>query len=112
MAFELSPHVYVITSDTNERREGRKKEASKVKQTNKAKQHSTPKAVTFPRKNELPRRTHDTLYSRQSTLPTELPRQLSWLGPNLTSHSTPDEQANMYIQEFKYYAGLMNSWYI
>ena len=39
----------------NERREGRKKEASKVKQTNKAKQHSTPKAVTFPRKNELPR---------------------------------------------------------
>ena len=39
-------------------------------------------------------RTHDTLYSRQSALPTELPRQLSWLGPNLTSHSTPDEQAN------------------
>ena len=38
----------------NERREERKKEASKVKQTNKAKQHSTPKAVTFPRKNELP----------------------------------------------------------
>ena len=35
-------------------------------------------------------RTHDTLYSRQSALPTELPRQLSWLGPNLTSHSTPD----------------------
>ena len=31
-----------------------------------------------------------TLYSRQSALPTEL----SWLGPNLTSHSTPDEQAN------------------
>ena len=37
---------------------------------------------------------HDTLYSRQSALPTELPRQLSWLGSNLTSHSTPDEQAN------------------
>ena len=36
-------------------------------------QHSTPKTVTFPRK---------------------IPRQLSWLGPNLTSHSTPDEQAN------------------
>ena len=53
----------------------RKKEASKVKQTNKAKQYSTPKAVTFPKKNELPRaasggtRTHDTLFSRQSTLP-------------------------------------------
>ena len=35
-----------------------------------------------------------TLYSRQSALPAELPRQHSWLGPNLTSHSTPDEQAN------------------
>ena len=29
----------------NERKEGRKKEASKVKQTNKAKQHSTPMYV-------------------------------------------------------------------
>ena len=35
-----------------------------------------------------------TLHSRQSALPTELPRQLSWLGPNLASHSTPDKQAN------------------
>ena len=72
-----------------------------VKQTNKAKQHSTPKAVTFPRKNELPQvglEPTTLLYSRQSALPTELPRQLSWLSPNLTSHSTPDEQANhMYI---------------
>ena len=68
----------------------RKKERSKQGQTNKAKQHSTPKAVTFPRKYELPggTRTHDTLYSRQSALPAELPRQHSWLGPNLTSHST------------------------
>ena len=40
-----------------------------------------------------PTGTHDTLYSRQTALPTELPRQLSWLGPNLTSHNTPDEQA-------------------
>ena len=46
----------------NERREGRKKEASKVKQTNKAKQHSTPKAVTFPKKNELPRVGHMYIY--------------------------------------------------
>ena len=68
--------------------ERRKKEASKVKQTNKAKQHSTPKVVTFPRKNELPQVGLEptTLYSRQSALPTELSRQLSWLGPNLTSH--------------------------
>ena len=48
-----------------------KEERSKQGQTNKAKQHSTPKAVTFPRKNELPQ-----------------------VGLNLTSHSTPDEQAN------------------
>ena len=38
--------------------------------------------------------THATLHSRQSALPAELPRQLSWLDPNLTSHSTPDEQAD------------------
>ena len=65
----------------------KKKEASKVKQTNKAKQHGTPKTVTFPRKNELPQ-------VGLEPLATELPRQLSWLGPNLTSHSTLDEQAN------------------
>ena len=87
----------------------KKKERSKVKQTNKAKQHSTPKAVTFPRKKLAASggtRTHDTLYSRQSALPTELPRQLSWLGPNLTSHSTPDEQAN-YQLSMKEKAGVM-----
>ena len=33
-----------------------------------------------------------TLYAERST--TELPRQLSWLAPNLISHSKPDEQAN------------------
>ena len=47
-----------------------------------------------------------TLYSRQSALPTELPRQLSWLGPNLTSHSTPDEQANHQLS-IKEKAGVM-----
>ena len=47
-----------------------------------------------------------TLYSRQSALPTELPRQLSWLGPNLTSHSTPDEQANHQLS-MKEKAGVM-----
>ena len=48
----------------------------------------------------------DILYSRQSALPTELPRQLSWLGPNLTSHSTPDEQANHQLS-MKEKAGVM-----
>ena len=51
-------------------------------------------------------RTYDTLYSRQSALPTELPRQLSWLGQNLTSHSTPDEQANHQLS-MKEKAGVM-----
>ena len=79
-----------------------KEERKKQGQTNKAKQHSTPKAVTFPRKNELPQvGTHDTLYSRQSALPTELPRQLSWLGPNLTSHSTPDEHVHVHVERKK-----------
>ena len=41
--------------------------------------------------------------TRQSALPTELPRQLSWLGPNLTSHSTPDEQAvHVYMYMYVY----------
>ena len=37
---------------------------------------------------------------------TELPRQFSWLGPNLTSHSTPDEQANHQLS-MKVKAGVM-----
>ena len=67
----------------------RKKERSKQGQTNKqgkATQHTQGSEKTASGGT----RTHDTLYSRQSALPTELPRQLSWLGPNLTSHSTPD----------------------
>ena len=49
-------YMYVrVYTCFNERREGRKKEASKQGQTNnKAKKHSTPKAVTFPKENELP----------------------------------------------------------
>ena len=47
-----------------------------------------------------------TLYSRQSALPTQLPRQISWLGPNLTSHSTPDKQANHQLS-MKEKAGVM-----
>ena len=51
-------HV-LIRYEKEGRKEGRKKEASKVKQTTiEAKQHSTPKAVTFPKKNELPRVGH------------------------------------------------------
>ena len=47
-----------------------------------------------------------TLYTLDRVLPTELPRQLSWLGPNLTSHSTPDEQANHQLS-MKEKAGVM-----
>ena len=83
-------------------RDERKKQA----RSNKAKQHSTPKAVTFPRKMScLGWDSNPRLYSRQSALPTELPRQLSWLGPNLTSHSTPDEQANHVRTYYTLYDG-------
>ena len=99
--------IYIVEMQ----KEGRKKQTN-----NKVKRHSTPKAVTFQVKNELPRvgleptapytldRTfyhvevakvlHVHMYNCCST--TELPRQLSWLGPKLTSHSAPDEheQAN------------------
>ena len=84
-------------------KEERKKQARSNKQTNKAKQHSTPKAVTFPRKNELPRVGLEptTLHTLDRAL-----YQLSWLGPNLTSHSTPDEQANHQLS-IKEKAGVM-----
>ena len=82
---------------------GRKKEASEVKQT---KQSNTtqPRQLLFQRKiNCLGIRIHNTLYYRQSAPPA---RQLSWLGPNLTSHSTPDEQAS-YQFSMKEKAGVM-----
>ena len=72
--------------------EGRKKEASKVKQTRQS-NTAPPRQSLFLEKMSC-LRWDSSPYSRQSALPTELPRQLSWLGPNLTSHSTPDEQAN------------------
>ena len=74
----------------------RKKERSKQGQTNKqgkATQHTQGSHYELPWVGLEPTTLY-TLDSRQSALPTELPRQLSWLGPNLTSHSTPDEQAN------------------
>ena len=76
-------------------KEERKKQARSNKQTRQS-NTAHPRQSLFLEKMSCPggTRTHDTLYSRQSALPTELPRQLSWLGPNLTSHSTPDEQAN------------------
>ena len=84
--------IYKLMRDAK----GRKREASKAranKQQGKATQHR-----------------QSLLGSRQSALPAELPRQLSWPGPNLTSHSTPDEQANyqlsmkpgMYIHVYVY----------
>ena len=82
-------------------KEERKKQGQTNKQTNKTKQHSSSEKTASGGT-----RTHDTLYSRQSALPTELPRQLSWMGPNLTSHSTPDEQANHQLS-MKEKAGVM-----
>ena len=83
--------MYMLMRDA----EGRKE--SKVIRT--TKQHNTPKAVTFPEKNELPRVGFEpaTLYTLDRAH-----YQLSHLGSsagwaptrNLTSHISPDEQAN------------------
>ena len=74
----------------------RKEERSKQGQTNNmAKQHNTPKAVIF----QLPR------VGLEPTTLCTLDRalyQLSWLGPNLTSHSALEEQANMYMSIYMY----------
>ena len=68
----------------------RKEERSKQGQTNnKTKQHSTPKAVSFSRKNELPRVGIEPTTLCTLDRESALPRQHSWLGPNLASHSTP-----------------------
>ena len=88
-------------------KEERKKQARSNKQTRQS-NTAHPRQSLFLEKMSCPggTRTHDTLYSRQSALPTELPRQFSWLGPNLTSHSTPDEQANHQLS-MKEKAGVM-----
>ena len=86
-------------------KEERKKQARSNKQTRQS-NTAHPRQSLF-RTASGGTRTHDTLYSRQSALPTELPRQLSWLGPNLTSHSTPDEQANHQLS-MKEKAGVMH----
>ena len=97
-------HIHVFKCEMR-----RKNERSK--QTNKAKQHSTPKAVTFTKKNELLRVGLEptTLYTLdRALLPTELPRQLSWLGTNLTSHSTPNELASF---PGRFVGGGKTAWY-
>ena len=101
-------YVYMLLRDA----EGKKKEAK----NNKAKQHSTPKAVTFPKKKEprvgfqhttvtFPKKKEPRVGFEPTTLHTldrALYQLLSWLSPNLTSHSTPDKQANhMYMLEMK-----------
>ena len=45
--------------------------------------------------NERGIRTHDTQHSRRNALIAELLRH--WLGPNLTSHSAPDEQTSYHV---------------
>ena len=73
--------LHDLVRDDHEK-EGRKKQA----RSNKQRQSNTthPRQLLFLRK--LSCLGWDS-NSRQSALPTELPRQLSWLGPNLTSHS-------------------------
>ena len=81
--------VHVLMRDE---KEGRKKQARPNNQQGKATQHT--QDSHFPNKNELAwvGLEPTTLYTLDSDSTTELPRQLSWLGTNLTSHSTPDEQ--------------------
>ena len=89
------------------KKEGRKKQARSYKQQGKATQHT--QGSHFSKENELPRVGFEptTLHTldRALALPAE-PRQLNWLGQNLTSHSTPDEQAN-YQLSMKEKAGVM-----
>ena len=73
-------------------KEGRKKRVQTTKQSNTTHQRQS----LFQKKNELPRvglepTTLYTLHSRQSNLPPELPRQLSWQG--LNHNNAPGEQA-------------------
>ena len=69
-------------------KEERKKQARSNKQTRQS-NTAHPRQSLF-RAASGGTRTHDTLHSRQSALPAELPR----LSPYLTSHGTLDEQAN------------------
>ena len=93
-------------------KEERKKQASANKQTRQS-NTAHPRQSLFLEKMSCLRWDSNPrpLYSRQSALPTELPRQLSWLGPNLTSHSTPDEQANHQLS-MKEKAGMYMYMYI
>ena len=89
-------------------KEERKKQARSNKQTRQS-NTAHPRQSLFLEKMSCLRwdsNPRHSIYSRQSALPTELPRQLSWLGPNLTSHSTPDEQANHQLS-MKEKAGVM-----
>ena len=91
--FSLSANCKCMLMSDEERR---KKEASMVKQTTTA-QHT--QGSHFSKKNMLPRVgfwAQPMPFHYTNALPAELPRQLSWLGPNL--HSTPDEQAYYHIQ--------------
>ena len=94
-------HVYTCIHVLMKMR--RKKEASNVKQTTRQSNTAHPRQSHFLRKIICLGWDSNPRHSRQSALPTELPRQLSWLGPNLTSHSTPDEQA-YYLQHLSQYA--------
>ena len=90
--------VHVLMKDE---KEGRKKQARSNKQTRQS-NTAHPRQSLFLGKNELhvpqvglnPR--HSILQTEHSTI--ELPRQLSWLGPNLTSHNKPDERAYLHVQ--------------
>ena len=83
-------HLNVLMRDEKEER---KKQARSNKQT---KQSNTahPRQSLFLEKMSCLGWDSNPRHSRQSALPTELPRQLSWLGPNLNVHVYVDVEGS------------------
>ena len=99
----LNIHIHVHDNSTTEMLRKKGEAMYTTQQKGKATQHNSPKAVIFQRKNELPRVGFEptTLRILATLLPTELPRQLSWLGRitytnqgKASKASQPDKQVN------------------
>ena len=92
---KIQIYNYVLHVLMRDEKEGRKNQAKSHKQQGKETQHTQGSQSLLLVKNELPLvgLEHTTLYTLDRALYHWLPRQHRWLGPNLTSHSTPDEQA-------------------
>ena len=63
-------------------RRSERRQGNTTQQKDKATQHNSPKAVNKEKTASGGIRTHSHSLARRTLLPTELPRQLSWLGLN------------------------------